>query len=439
MNLKLRNPIPKQVNDPKKLTQFFKKMGLVPYAGTNEKSSHNFLSYLCDLSELSPTHGACINDIRYYAFDGDLDIGKKSFQGLKIERDELEQPVKEQFAQALENVGITLADIRDITKQLFTALKVTGNAYLYYREVTVGGTKRVFLHVIHPKKTVFLDTDEMEEKVVVIAKDFNEKYFKENGDKVKTYPVFPAMDISRDGGKETVFHIKNMTDDNLVYGRPDSIASLLWQHIEFSLSELTIKVGTTEIVAQKLIAFQRPSPDQHIDDEALKEMAAKRSAQIRKLLTNEGINPQSVSTIDYNHDAQPPTVIDIQVNRDIAYLEKTLNIASSYICAGHRWSGIITGKTNPSAGIGGNATIDQLKLRDEGVVRGHQRFFSNFWCMPFALIAEFSNAISLSENTVLFPNTLTDLTESLNAPSRKGGNGQQFQNPQIEIDEGLNE
>ena len=409
--LRLKSPIPPSIVDPKELKEAVKNFKLVPYYGYSAQGSHSFLRLLCDLYTLSPSHGACINDKKFFAFEGDLDIVGKDIPGFIDDPAELSDSDKIDFIEKIAEYGITLIEIIKLTQKLFTNLEATGNCYLYYKEVQTAGVFKVFIKVIHPKHLMYLATEDDEPRTVVIAKQWNEKALKE-AKIVRTYPEF----TEKKGMRETVFHIKNEVDESDWYGRPSSIQSLHWQMVEFLTSTLNCKISSTEIITKKVLAFEAPEPG--IQPEGDEDFAAKKRLQqkayaLRQITTAEGEDPKSLFVVEYPKEGKAPVSIDIEVNRDSAYFKASSEAAADYIYASHRWSKQLIGHTSVKNGIGGNVIKDLLVVKDETVIRPLQRIFQNLWSLVFKTMSEGIGDTSLAEKTVKFPNVIENLVESL--------------------------
>ena len=293
---------------------------------------------------------------------------------------------------------------------------------------------RVILEPVTPLQVMYLNTKRFEDKVVVISKRFDKEYLStpEGKAQVRTVPVYPSVNETSEG-IETIFHGKNEKIGDKWYGRPDSLPSFFWKYTEAQTANVTMKIAATDIVAKKILAFEkanpaRPGRRKGKDDKKQNETDLK-AYKLRKLTTAEGGDQShSLAVIDIPFGAKMPTSIDLEINRDTAYLRAVLEYASSYIYSSHRWSPELTGFRLSKGGLSGNSSniLDTLfKIKDESVVRPYQREMENFWSQIFTLIANFTGQSILAEHTVCFPNTIKDLITSLNdknTTSKIGGN-----------------
>lgn len=409
--IRLKNPIPEQIKDDEKLKQLIAGLKLVPYAGTTVQSSQKLLSLLYDLFELSTSQGACINDQLKYGFEGNLNLVPSSVPGLESERGELAPGEIENIANTLLESGVKFIDIVDLTKKLFTNYKVSGNWYLYYREIEIGGEKRIVLKAIHPLNIMYIYTDEPI-KTLVISNEWTQKYLA-NGDRhemVRAYPDFTELE----DGRATVFHWKNQTDESEWYGRPDSLQSLMSQYTEFETDNHVVKTARTEFVSKKILFTEGPEyeDDEGGDNDRRAELIIKAQA-LRNITQNSSPDPQTLAVYEYPNGGQEPKLGDLEVMRDSKWLEATSARASASIYEAHGWSKQLSGKMDTKAGIGSNILKDLFLIKDETIIRPYQELFSRFWSEVFDVMGEFLESEELRNATVAFPNKIEKLIESL--------------------------
>jgi hypothetical protein len=409
--IRLKNPIPEQIKDDEKLKQLIAGLKLVPYAGTNVSSSQRLLSLLYDLYDLSTSHGACINDQLKYGFEGDLELTPSSIPGLKSEIEELPWATIENIANTLLESGVRFIDIVELTKKLFTNYKVSGNWYLMYREIIVGGEKRISLKSVHPINIMYLYTDEPI-KTFVIANEWTSKYLssEDRHQMVRAYPDFTEFE----DGRATIFHWKNQTDEAEWYGRPDSFQSLMNQYAEFETDNLVVKTARTEFVAKKILFTEGPEyeDDEGGDNDRAAEVRKKAQA-LRNITQNNSPDPHTIAVYEYAKGTTMPELGDLEVMRDSKWLETISARASASIYEAHGWSKQLSGKMDTKAGIGSNILKDLFLIKDETVIRPYQDLFSRFWSEVFDVMGEFLESEELRNATVKFPNKIEKLIESL--------------------------
>ena len=183
------NPIPESLKDSLEVTELFRKYNMVPHYGCGETTSHTMLQLIDDTTSLSPSHKACQNDISTYAFGNALDIVPRRVPGLVREKGEenlLSPQEKKRFSeQVLEKWGISLLSILSATKELFTHLTDSGNAYMMIRIVFVNGQPSVKFIPIHYKQAAYLATRSGIIKKIVWTEKWDEVWWAKKRPTVK--------------------------------------------------------------------------------------------------------------------------------------------------------------------------------------------------------------------------------------------------------------
>lgn len=420
----LKNPLPQQLKDTTRLSNFYKQYNLVPYVEWSTVTAHKFLKVLSDLPQLSGTHGSCIRDLMKWSFGGNLEFVERSVPGLNIDRQELSDNEEVRIALELEKYGVTPALICGITKKLFQSRKKTGDFYLRYKEVRAGDTKRVFLEVLPPMQVMYLNTKEGEPKAVVVSKDFMyNDAFTEEPRLIRVYPDFSGTQDER----ETVIHVKTETEEELWYGRPDTLHVLYWMAAEWYQALHSLKVTKTETVAKAILAMMNPDPNSLKQGESVTSVARENRVQINRLMTNKGQDSKvdSIGVVNYPNGGQPPTLLTLDINRDYQYLQTSVKVASDYITAAHGWDKILFGFERPSSGIGGNVMIDTFLVKNTSTIKPIQREYeAEPWGTVFRLMAEFTGVQDFANVAPRFEDRVTSLVESLNElRSKNNANG----------------
>jgi len=412
----LKNPLPQAIRDNALLRNFYREYNLVPYAGSSSYSGHSFLRILCDLYELSPSHGTCIEDKRFWAFEGDLSVVPKGRSGLKSEDSQEALPVAEQeaFVDEYEAAGLDFSKLAEIVSVCSLNEQKTGNAFLRYREIQVGAARVVQVMPLDPVEVMYLNTAPGEPRSVVISKDFFAgKFHNERPPEVvRVYPGFSEGQNYR----ETVFHWKNKRDGSDWYGRPSTLQTLYWQYVEWKKAETEGKISGTETTAKYIFGAMKPNPlAQAVDGEDPEQEFARWAANLRKIVTAKGEieDVEGVGFIGYPFEGQAPTLYKMDVFRDSNYLETTINFASDYIYASHRWGKAISGFSQAAANIGGNVLIDEFLFRNASAIKPLQRKWSNRMKRVFTLIADFTGGNRLRDYGIKFEDKVENLVESL--------------------------
>lgn len=400
--------------DEDRLTEFYKGFNLVPYAGNSRYSAHAFLTLLSDLYELSPSQEACIDDISFWAFEGEVDVVTRPWNGVRVESvDPITGATADTFIEWLELLGLKIPFLIDLVQELFLSFKKTGNAYLRYSEVLAGGVPTIFLEAIDPLKFMYLKTEKDDAKVGVISDDFFTGWFTEDPTLVSVFPMFRKTRF----GRETVIHIKNKRDHSKWYGRPDSLASLYAQFAEHQLLSTEAKVASTEMVAKLLLVMQSAPPGSRLPgyNSADENMDAVVS-QLRRKMTNKGnfSESENISVFKYPHGVEPPEVHKVDVNRDSKHFEAASDILSSYIFSSHRWSKILNGFRVAPSGVGGNVLLDEFKVKNAGLIAPLQRRWErNILKVIIDLASDFSGKPEMSNYGIQFEDKIGSLVDKL--------------------------
>jgi len=371
VDINIHNPLPELVEDSDQVRDLIRDLKLRPPYGTVERSAISWMNLFDNLYQSAASHGNCINTKLFYAFEGELEIVQRFLEGLKVPEemlDDIDYKQQLDFATKLNEMGIPFSKITDITKELAKSEDVQGNAYLRYRQIEVGGTKRVSLKYLKPQHCMYLFEEEA--TTICIAKEWTKEGFEKYGyELVRAFPNW----TEKKGYRETIFHIKNGSD---LYGRPEYIQVLRWLMVEWFTSDTMMKVSQSELTSIILFLMKAPpamvKPEENEDKEF--QIAVN---SLRRLMTREG-SGKSIVAIEYSGDT-PPQTEKLAINRDSKYNEFALNTASSYIHASHDVPKEISRMVQTSSGIGSNILKDLFNQFDFSVIQPLQMRYERFW------------------------------------------------------------
>ena len=416
MLFNLTNPIPAALRDPEILTAIFTKYGIIPYYGDEDSTSHATLQVLADVAGLSPSYMACKSDLQVFAFGEQVNIAAKKIPGLLDTEQEPPLPFskKVEFSNWLESLGINLLDVIEITRELFSDRRDTGNAYLKIKIVTVGGTIKVFLDPVDPLEAAYLRTMKLEDPVMVTTKYWDEEYWKKKPPTLTkvSYLGRPYSWSKRGGTLETILHLKTGKG---YYGRPKILPLINWMYAEYEMGNLAAKTASTEFTAKHLVFFEETDPSRFKGDQGAAEADfRKRMQALRLVTTNEGDFGQAKSLVgmEYPYGQKPPDVHPLEVNRDTAHMEKTMDMVTTLVYASQGWSKELTGVTPIKGGIGSNILIDLFNTKNVSTVYPIQSYYENVWADVFRAIAE-QVGYTGETYTVQFPDLISSLVQSL--------------------------
>jgi len=412
----LTNPLPQQLRDTEKLRNFYREWNLVPYAGNSTASSHRFLSILCDLYDLSPSQGDCIESLKSWCFGSNLDLVVNPVEGMVSDPDLVSAEEKKAWGEWMKSLGVSPVDILEITKLLFQDYKKTGNAWLIYRETVVGEAKAVSLEFTDSLKVMFLNTEPDEPKAVVVSNDFFAGTWLT--EEPKLYRVFPEFTEEENGQRVTMFHFKNKRDHSDWYGRPDSLQSLFWQFVEWRSTVRTAKITDSDTTSKGILAVQAHHPAGNVassDGEPDGFSLSTLASAIRKTTTNRGDfqEAESLGFMKYPHGANPPTMIPLDLNRDYQWDGMIFSQASNRIFSAHQWSQLLTGLQRTSGSIGGNTLIDELITKESGTVAPIQRTWERRIKVILDQMADFSGMEEMKRYSPRYTDKITKVIEKL--------------------------
>lgn len=295
------SPIPAQIEDGEEYARFFKTFRevFVPYAGTNNHTSHSLLHFLLSLSELSPTQAGVIRAKKFFAFGGKVKVARRDDPVFDIgEIGEVSASEQQSFLDFLKLIQIydasdNLISVRDLAEFWLQDDEGCGNLYFEIVKAQVGNEKvfRVYTH--SPTHCLYLATNKYEPRYIAISPYWTIDYLNRKGFDV--LPVYPNWSDNEDGVMRTIVHIKS--GNYTWYGRPISIASMLDQFFEFQNADYKTKAVANHFMAQALIEFE-DGEGSMIDDEAPKNAGFPSFARQMELnFTNESKRPQRVMAV----------------------------------------------------------------------------------------------------------------------------------------------
>jgi hypothetical protein len=125
-------------------------------------------------------------------------------------------------------------------------------------------------------------------------------------------------------------------------------------------------------------------------------------------------NQASIGLLEYPFGGKPPTEIDLEVNRDVAYLQYQGDKAEDKVAAALGWDTILTSLRKATATLGGNLLIDTFVLKNTETVEPKQNYFEAIWNGVIGEIMETEGAPpALRAMGIQFPNEITKKLEQL--------------------------
>lgn len=366
-NYKLQSPIPDEVRDITKISNWFKNQRYIPYAGTTFDSNHTYLKYLLKLSKLSPTLASCINGIKYYAFTGKPNIIKSVDSEFDftdtLNSEELSLEAKKSFTQKLSLIDKGNVSWTDLATNLYNSYKSCGNAYLSIQIKKILGQPQIKFTFHEPETVLYKMPDLFTSDKVDVSLSWDTKYLSKFP--AKTYSVFPYFDENKDKTEiSTMIHLKAGTGH---YGRPDWFACSHDAFLEIKNKEYLLKAVHNNFTGQVLIEFEGMNDTPIIDDQRAKDNGWKNTAdQWAGNFTNAGgsreTNSQSVLISERPAGASPALVHEFQIQTKEEYFIKIGNDVEKNIIKVNMWSKNLSGIDNPS-GFSTDAFMNELKTK----------------------------------------------------------------------------
>lgn len=411
MILELNNPINITPRDKEDLNNFFNQYEIVPYYGTQQASSQGFMDLLNTLAELSPTFKAYRRDINSFCFGHNLDFVGSTMPGLALDNEELDPENKIQYASWLGEIGLPPAYLLKLSKRIDNYLDISGNAFLWIKRSRIGSATRYSFKVPHFLNVGYLRQQSPLDFALVSPYLGDMQKIIENG--IKILPV-SQMDEeivwgeNAEGVEETLLHIKreDYNSRSIFYERSPLIPIITDLYADYKHGELRSKIAATDIITLKLLAFEGPDPNTFaMPSGEIKEInnvgqAGKKDLDyfdrnmliLREITSNLGAHPSkttagpgqvkkssSIAGIEYPNGSQPPTSIDLQVNRDKAYHEWQTDKAEAKICSTLGWNSTILGLRDTKSNIGGNVVKDLFEILNVRTIIPRQIELANIW------------------------------------------------------------
>lgn len=420
--LSLLNPIPEAVRDVKALEDLIGKYNIVPYFGCDEYTSHSFINLLSDVSELSPSHQACKEDFKTYAFGNCMQITAKTIPGFFDESFDTAIPREQQleFINWLSSLGISLSQLINCVNELNNAQLDSANSYLHIKIIRVGGTQQVFFAPLHYTQCGYLRPNSGEVKRLINTEYWTEDWWEKKRPLLisASHPGEPFNWDERGNTKETILHIKGSGGKSKYYGRSKLIPIMYWMFVEFQLADLAVKTSKAEYTAKKLLAFEEPKPERRAGTKGSGDSIRSKMSALRRLVTTEGDMDESktIAGIQYPHGGKPPTAIDLELNRDTKHAQYQWDMASSLVHAVNGWDRGLTNIKTPKSNIGGNVYRDIFTIKSVSTISPMADFWSGILTNIFEELGA-QTKYSGEIRSPKFKSAIDNLVDKLNGSS----------------------
>lgn len=412
MLLKLPNPIQSAIQErrstdtqPRKYLEW----RLLPQYGASFAYGRAVVNLLATLTEVAPTYRAAIGDLKTLTFGNAAEVSLKSFPGLRLRQENSVQDSEAlAFAWMLADKGIDLVGLLKMCGQVEEHLTATGNAYLRIVRSREGGATIYRLGVIHYLHVAYGENEAGQRVIIASQWLDDEDEMKRKGALffIPTQTHSGAINwVEIDGTSQAVIHIKAETQGGTsgVFERSPLLAFLPQLYTDYQMGVLSSKIAATDLVTKKILAFQGPDPNSlpegddpgqmeeinsrgDIGAKATGDYFQRNMLVLRELTSNLGRHPAedgqgraaaSLAGIEYPHGSEPPTTIDLEINRDTAYHVFQTEKAGSVICAALGWALELTSIRQAKATLGGNLLRDMFVLKNEVTIKPKQQWYEN--------------------------------------------------------------
>ena len=373
-----KNPVAAQIEDGAELKRFFQHYRdvYVPYAGTNEYTSHALRAFLASLSELSPTKNACINKIESFCFGGKVSLIRRldPVYELEGEGEELVNAEKQAFYSFLKSISVFAADggaisFRRMAKSNFRDLKGVGEYFIELQKSSLGGFPRFSAIIRKPYHCMYLATALGEDRWVAISPYLNLDYLNRNApDMVPAYPNW----IDEGGIMRSMVHVKQ--GDGFWYGRPDDIGSMMDQYYEFQVADYKSKQTRSAFTGQAFIEVEDDNPEYAMGDSSAANAGFDGLAnQFEQNFTNKSEDPQSVILSTRPYGSKEAFVFQFSPNTNEQWYQVTEDRAEANIIKANQISRRLLGM-DVSAGMNVDAWMSEFEIWSATVGNAYQEF-----------------------------------------------------------------
>lgn len=438
----LKNPIPSSYTDPKKIQNFFvdvegKRRLLIPYYGTNDATSHNYLKTVNQLCEKSPSYRAAEKQILDFAFGLNPTVVPRVLPGMEDEElPEVMPNDKREFLLWLKSVGLGVVNLRKITRVLCKHRERSGNFFLRVILAKEDNEYYVKLDPLHFYLVAYLDTKPGEQKYVAVTPYWDADYLNSTNQKLTVYPVSLQDEALswkvKKGGDimETVIHVGDFGDDeNTVYGRSRINAIVDNMGSECARIDHKVKVNYTALTSTNLLFFQKQAATERARVNAktnttkdgkgnIKEEEDSFTVNIRtlrKTISSEGNRDEvrALGAMEYPHGTDAPTLHKLEVRQDYQWEKTTAEDDEKQIYTVVGASRELSGNQQTKSGIGSEALINRYIMLNEGSIEPKQQDYDSFWNWLIGSLAEEMGETKFEELGVKFPDKIGKIVSKL--------------------------
>jgi hypothetical protein len=416
-----KNPIPDEIKDTDKLSRFFEKYRLVPYAGHTKGTGHSLLLWYKMLAQLSPMHGACIEKMKKYvvgsrakfvrAEDPEFDPGTEN---LPLTATELTA-----YGEALKKHIVFDGGVRDLHKNIVGSFKEVGNAFVMLSMSIINGQAKASISHINETNVIYIDPEPGEVKSVMISPVWDTGYMKKHPPTI--LPVFPNFKKGDDGVIRMVFHLKN---GGQWYGRPDSKSSDLYKYREVQDAIYTIRQAAANFTGQVIIEVEdgggvSPAID---NDDAQRNGFDSFADRMEQNYTQKGEDPQSVFVTSRPFGSRPMFVFQLKPNTNENWYKVTGEVNEQKILRSHQLTLRFMG-FDAATGFATDSFIGDYIMNVEPVINELRTTIMTFTNSILSYVWEAFGMPEMNQYSLTFESPISSQVEEYKTRQKEQANG----------------
>jgi hypothetical protein len=349
--------LPFEVHDPDDVSNFFYSRKLRPFAGYDQHTGDNLLSFYNKMAEYTPTSSACIESKKIIAFANRLSIVKKTNKEFDLgESEEISLSLKKKYVNFLDQIKIDRFNgIKDLSISCYEEWEKNGNVGIHIKLYEVGKDRKC---VISKRDTAHFRYDF--EDNVVLSYEWNSDYMTKNEPLI--IPLYPKATKIK-GVTHTFIHFKN---SGFFYGRPPSKGSILNQYGEYQNYHYLAKVAQKDFTVKLIMEIEDDAPKNNrlINNKRDREAGYEGTLdRLEKKFTNKSKDPTTLMALSRPPNAKPMELHQIAPNTNDRFYQRMDSVHSGLIIKSHNWSARLLGADSNSF-LSKDVYLDELKVKD---------------------------------------------------------------------------
>jgi hypothetical protein len=365
------NPIPFEYNG--QAFSYIQGQQYIPFLFPDD----NFAKTLLEAKVLSATHTACIETKKTYC----AGLGLYDLNGTEFDDD---------LRKWLKRINVKGESHIQLTKKAFGSLFTFGNIPIEVVRLTVAGKKKLFVYVHNMLEWRLQWPDQYGN----VTHAIHSKLFLRSGivssDAIKNAKVLPLYDPDKSdkknwlkddkGVERTMIWIKNDMDGYLNYGMPSSVASLIYQVLEYKHARYNLdNLENNMVIGGMLIMKGNLGQEEanRIGKDIIKTHTGDgKRGRIVALASEEGIDGSDFHEFETTKEGSFETSDDKVMSK---------------ILLANEWSAMLAGLSHENTMGRGNAFLKkEYDIKKATVIDPAQKFLiTNMWEPIFQLASNF--------------------------------------------------